>query len=122
MKPQRIGPANQPAITVHPELLLEYLGEAGAALRYNPGGFDAHTGRDEEARWEVYEIGQHDLSAYLIGSGETPLAAMLEAAATLLGYEDEACIIEPADMTPENTARLQGAITAAQRFLKELRA
>ena len=80
---------DQEALTVHPMHLLTLVGELGCALRFNPGGDDPMAPSQPPEQWEVYDVDTGG-SAYLVGTGPTPVQALMDAAINLLGFDQEA--------------------------------
>lgn len=107
------------ALSVHPLHLLEVLGEEGCALRYNPGrAADWNTGNLEAPEgWEVWIVDELG-PAIPTGFGASPVAALVDAAVNLLGFEDEGCVLE-AEVV--DLALVDRAVSAVRRFLREAR-
>lgn len=114
----------RPGLNVRADHLLEVLGVEGAALRYNPGS-DSRPDEcpdDSPPMWEVWLVNEspYGRGGELIGFGASPGAAMLDAAAGLLGWEDdEGCIFAEEHVTVD-LQRVRNAVTAVQRFLREV--
>src|SRR5690606_20863342 len=77
------------ALTVHPMHLLTLLGEFGCALRFNPGGDDAMDPFASPEQWEVYDVDNGGGNAYLMGAGPTATHALIDAAITVIGFDQE---------------------------------
>lgn len=110
------------ALWAAPEALLELLGDAGAALRYNPGHRSLYGDPFEhiEPRWEVFEIDDISYRACLVGYAETPLQALIDAAINLLGWdrEEDTIVIDSEVISVESVRALRKAINAADKFLR----
>lgn len=77
------------ALTVHPMHLLTLLGEFGCALRFNPGGDDAMDPFASPEQWEVYDVDDGGGNAYLMGAGPTATHALIDAAISVIGFDQE---------------------------------
>lgn len=111
------------ALWAAPEGLLELLGDAGAALRYNPGHRSLFGDPFEhiEPCWEVFEISGDYQTSHLVGYAETPLQALIDAAINLLGWdrEEDTIVIDSEVISVESVRALRKAINAADKFLRE---
>lgn len=118
-----LGDKANPALIVNPEVLLQILGYLDCALRHTPATNDFHlddwqpdpdTERPQH-EWEVWQVDYFEDRGYLVGTGNTPVAAMLDAVIALMNREDidEGGLSYLPD-TEEDLTALRLAIQAAQ--------
>lgn len=107
------------ALTVHPMHLLTLLGEFGCALRFNPGGDDAMDPFNTPEQWEVYDVDNGAGMAYLVGAGPTVTQALIDAAITLIGFDQETdeLAFDADSVTPEQRGELRRAYNAVGELL-----
>lgn len=132
----KVSIGNPPAVIVYPQVLLQMLGYLRCALMYNPldhndfglGSWQAAEQDDDvdrsEHEWEVWQVEDGPTYPGLVGSGATPVGAMLDALVNLIeggqvSDSEESRLYEMAPFESMRLSELRLAVEVASKFLAD---